>query len=117
VAEGLADVCIADPDGPEQNDGLAGVEPAQGREVADLGDGRLRGGVEVEAFQGGLLPELRFLQAPFEGFGRASGDLVPAEDLEEVEVSVFAFPAAWDEPATTGASVYVVPDDRRGVNE
>src|SRR4051812_41962690 len=61
-----------DNDRSEQNDGLAGVEPAQGREVADLGGGQLRGGVEVEALQGGLLLELRSAQAPFESDGLAA---------------------------------------------
>jgi hypothetical protein len=90
MAEGLGDMCLSDPDGSEQNDGLAGVEPAQGCEVADLGGGQLRGGGEVEALQGGLLLELRPAQAPFERDGPAAGDLVLAEDLEEVEVPELA---------------------------
>ncbi|MDQ0710613.1 hypothetical protein QFZ55_000065 [Streptomyces luteogriseus] len=90
VAEGLGDVCLSDTDRAEKDDGLAGVEPAQGGQVADLGGGQLREGVEVEPFQGGLLLELRFAQAAFEGDGLAAGDLVLAEDLEEVEVSEFA---------------------------
>lgn len=81
VAEGLPDVCLPDTDGPEQDDGLAGAEPAQGRYVTDLGGGQLRRGVEVEAFQGGLGLDLRFAQAPFEGDGLAAGDLALAEDL------------------------------------
>lgn len=91
VAEGLGDVCLPDANGAEQNYGSAGVEPAQGSEVADLGGGRLRGGVEVEALQGGWLLELGFAQAVFERGGLAAGDLVVSEDLEEVEVSEFAF--------------------------
>ena len=39
VAEGLGDVRLADPDGAVQDDRLAGVEQAQGGEVADLGRG------------------------------------------------------------------------------
>jgi hypothetical protein len=41
--------------------------------------------------KGGLLLELRSAQVWFKGDGLAAGDLVLAEDLEEVEVSEFAF--------------------------
>ena len=41
VGEGLGDVALADPDGPVEDDGLAGLQPAQGGEVADLGGGQL----------------------------------------------------------------------------
>lgn len=53
---------------------MTGVEPAQDREVTDLGGGKLRGGVEVEALQGGLLLGLRSAQAPFEGDGLHTDD-------------------------------------------
>lgn len=36
VAEGLGDVSLAGADRAEENDRLAGVEPAQGSQVADL---------------------------------------------------------------------------------
>lgn len=39
MPEGLGDVCLSDPDRTEQNYGLAGMEPAQGGQVADLGCG------------------------------------------------------------------------------
>lgn len=81
VTEGPGDVCPSDADRAEQGDGLTGVEPARGGQVAELGGGLFRGGVEVEPFQGGLLLELRFAQAAFEGDGLATGDLVLAEDL------------------------------------
>ncbi|GGY40811.1 hypothetical protein GCM10010384_54670 [Streptomyces djakartensis] len=44
VAEGLGDVGLADADGAEEDDRFAGVEPAQGSQVADLGGGQFRGG-------------------------------------------------------------------------
>jgi hypothetical protein len=86
----LGDVCLADPDGAEQNYGLSGVEPAQGGQVADLGCGEFRGGGEVELLQGDLLLELRPEQAALERDGVPSGDLVLAERLEEFQVSEFA---------------------------
>ena len=41
VAEGLGDVAFPDADGAVEDHGLAGVQPAQGGEVADLGGGQL----------------------------------------------------------------------------
>jgi hypothetical protein len=61
VAEGLGDVGLADADGAEEDDRLAGMQPAQGAQVADLGGGQFRGGGEVELLQGDLLLELRYL--------------------------------------------------------
>jgi hypothetical protein len=81
VAERLGDVGLPNTDRAEQNYGLTGVEPAQGRQVADLGGGQLRAGVEVEALQGGLLLELGLAQAAFESDGLTSGDLVLAKYL------------------------------------
>ena len=43
VAEGLGDVAFADADGAVEDHGLAGVQPAQCGQVADLGGGELRG--------------------------------------------------------------------------
>ena len=48
---------LPDADRAVQDHGLAGVQPAQGGQVADLGGGQFRGGGEVEAFQGDLLLE------------------------------------------------------------
>ena len=53
VAEGLGDVGFADPDGAVEDDRLAGLQPAQRGEVADLRGGQFRGGGEVELLQGG----------------------------------------------------------------
>ena len=54
VAEGLGDMGLADPDRAVEDDRFPGVQPAQRGQVADLRGGQLRGGGEVEAFQGGL---------------------------------------------------------------
>ena len=53
VAQGLGDVGLADPDRAVEDHRLAGVQPAQGGEVADLRGGQFRAGGEVEPFQGG----------------------------------------------------------------
>ena len=42
VAQGLGDVAFADADRAVEDHGLAGVQPAQGGQVADLGGGQLR---------------------------------------------------------------------------
>ncbi|KIF04678.1 hypothetical protein PL81_17320 [Streptomyces sp. RSD-27] len=78
------------PDRTEQNYGLAGVQPAQGGKVADLGRGELGGGGEVELLQSDLLLEPCSLQSPLEGDSLAAGDLVLAEEPEEVQMSEFA---------------------------
>ena len=64
-------------------------EPAQGGEVADLGGGQFRGGGEVESFQGGLGLEAGAADPAGQGHGLAAGDLVLAQDLEEVQVAEF----------------------------
>jgi len=87
VAQGLGDVAFADSDGPVQDDGLGGVQPPQGGQVPDLGGGDLRGGGEVEAFQGGLLLEPGPAEPAGDGHGAAAGDLVFAQDLQEVDVA------------------------------
>jgi hypothetical protein len=74
------------------------VQPAQGGQVADLGRGQLRGRHEVEPLQGDLLLELRALEPPLEGDGLAAGDLVLAEDLQEVEVTELSFCAVAPTP-------------------
>ncbi len=47
VAEGLGDVAFPDADRSVENHGLAGVQPAQCGQVADLGGGEFGAGVEV----------------------------------------------------------------------
>ena len=89
VGEGLGDVALADADRAVEDDRLAGGEPAQGGEVADLGGGQLRGGGEVEALEGGLGLEPGAADPPGQGHGLAAGDLVLAQDLEEVQVAEF----------------------------
>ena len=64
-------------------------QPAEGGEVADLGGGQLRGGGEVEPLEGGLGLEAGPADPPGQGHGLAAGDLVLAEDLEEVQVAEF----------------------------
>ena len=86
VGQGLGDVALADADGPVEDDRFPGLQPAQGGEVADLGGGQLRRGAEVEALQGGLAFEPGGPDPAVQGRGLAAGDLVLAEDLEEVEV-------------------------------
>src|ERR1017187_366211 len=87
VGEGLGDVALADPDGPVEDDGLPGGQPAEGGEVADLGGGQLRGGAEVEALEGGGGLEPCAADPPVQGHAVAAGDLVLAQDLEEVQVA------------------------------
>jgi len=70
------------------------VQPAQRGQVADLGGGQLRVGREVEPFEGDLLVEPGSAQPPGEGGLVAAGDLVAAEDLEELQVPELAA-AAW----------------------
>ena len=64
-------------------------QPAQGGEVADLGGGQLRGGGEVESLEGGLGLEPGAADPAGQGHGLAAGDLVLAQDLEEVQVAEF----------------------------
>ena len=90
MGEGLGDVALADADGAVEDDGLPGLQPAEGGEVADLRGGHLRRRREVEAFQGGLALEPGAADAALEGHGLAAGDLVLAEDLEEVQVAELA---------------------------
>ena len=73
-----------------QDDRLAGVQPAQRGEVADLRGGQFRAGAEVEAFQGGGFVDVGAAQASGHGHGVTAGDFVLAEDLQEVEVAEFA---------------------------
>jgi hypothetical protein len=89
VAEGLGDVGLADPDGPVEDHALAGGEPAQRGQIADLRGGQLRGGGEVEPLEGGLGLELGAAQPAGDGLGLAPGDLVVAEDLQELDVAEF----------------------------
>ena len=89
VAEGLGDVALADTDRPVEDHRLAGGQPAQRGEVADLRGGEFRAGGEVEAFQGGLGLELGAADAAGDGLGVAAGDLVVAEHLQELDVAEF----------------------------
>ena len=89
VGEGLGDVALADADGAVEDDGLPGLQPAEGGEVADLGGGQLRGGGEVESLEGGLGLEPGAADPAGQGHGLAAGDLVLAQDLEEVQVAEF----------------------------
>ncbi|GHG05189.1 hypothetical protein GCM10017667_39950 [Streptomyces filamentosus] len=97
VTEGVGDVGLADAEGAEEDDRLAGMEPAQGAQVTDLGGRQFRGGGEAELLQGDLMLELGSLQMVLEGGGLAAGDLVLADGLEEVEVAEFAA-VGLDEP-------------------
>jgi hypothetical protein len=87
VPQGLRDVAFPDADGAVEDHGLPGVQPAQRGEVADLGGGQLRGRGEVEALKGGLFLEAGLAQPAGHGHGLAAGDLVLAEDLEELDVA------------------------------
>ena len=77
------------PTGPVEDDRLARLQPAEGGEVADLGGGQLRGGGEVEPLEGGLGLEPGAADPAGQGHGLAAGDLVLAEDLQEVQVAEF----------------------------
>ena len=90
VGQGLGDVALADADRAVEDDRLAGGQPAQRGEVADLGGGQLRRGGEVEPFEGGLGLEPGPADPPGQGHGLAAADLVLAQDLEEVQVAEFA---------------------------
>jgi len=89
VPQGLGDMGLAYADGPVQNHGLPGVQPAQRGQVADLRGGQLGGGGQVKAFQGGLF----FEPGPAQPLGQRDGlpavDLVLAQHLEEVQVTQF----------------------------
>lgn len=52
--------------------------------------GQFRAGVQVELFQGGLLVEVSAARPAVHGQGLPAGDLVLAEDLQEVQVYEFA---------------------------
>jgi DDE superfamily endonuclease len=54
VPERLCHMGFPDTDGAVQENGFSAVEPAEGGEVTDLRRGEFGGGMEVEAFQGGL---------------------------------------------------------------
>ena len=64
-------------------------QPAQGGEVADLGGGEFRGSAEVESFEGRLVLEPGGADPAGQGHGLAAGDLVLAQDLQEVQVAEF----------------------------
>jgi hypothetical protein len=51
--------------------------------------GSFRGGAEVGSFEGGLGFEAGAADPPLQGHGLAAGDLVLAQDLEEVQVAEF----------------------------
>ncbi len=116
VTQSLGDVALAYSDGAVEDDGLAGVEPAQGGEVADLGGGQLRAGGEVEAFEGDLLVEPGLAEPSGDGGGLAAGDLVFAQDLEELDVAEFAG-AGLGEPGLEGVQHPGQPQDAQGLVE
>src|SRR5579875_3492496 len=89
VPQGLGDVAFAHADGAVEDHGLAGVQPAQGGQVADGGGGQFGGGGEVEAFQGGLLFEPSAADALGQRHAVAAGDLVLTQHLEELQVAQF----------------------------
>ena len=89
VAEGLGDMAFPHADRAVQDHGLAGVQPAEGGEVADLGSGELGRCGEIEAFEGDLLIEPGGAEPAVDGHAGAAGDLVFAQDLEEVDVAEF----------------------------
>ena len=76
VGQGLGDVGFADPDRAVQDDRLAGVQPAQCGQVADLRGGQLGAGGQVEALEGGLLLEPGPSQPLGQRDGLAAGDVV-----------------------------------------
>ena len=78
-----------DNDGPVEDDRFASGQPAQRGEVADLRGGQFRGGIEVEAFQGCRGLEAGPPDPALQGHGLAAGDLVLAQDLQEVPVPEF----------------------------
>ena len=89
MGEGLGDVALADADRAVEDDGLPGGQPAQGGKVADLGGGQFWCGGEVESLQGGFGLEPGPAEPAGQGHGGPAGDLVLAEDLQEVQVAEF----------------------------
>jgi len=77
------------------------VQPAQCGQVADLRGGQFRGGGRVEAFQGGLLLEPGAAQPLGQGYRLAAGDLVLAQDLQELQVPQVAG-VSLDQPGIKG---------------
>jgi len=87
MSESLGDVGLSHPDGAVQDDGLAGVEEAQGGQVTDVGSRDLRvvGEVVVLDGVGGLEPGSA--DPADDPGGVAAGQLVFAEGLEELDVA------------------------------
>jgi hypothetical protein len=92
VPQRLRDVGLADADRAVEDHALAGVQPAQRGEVADLRGGQFGAGVEVELLQGGLGVEVRAAQPAAHRGQLAAADLVVAEGLQELQMP--EFPAA-----------------------
>ncbi|PXY16719.1 hypothetical protein BA062_38665 [Prauserella flavalba] len=90
VPQRLGDVGLADPDRAVEDHRLASGQPAQRAEVADLRGRDLRVDGEVELLDGDDLLEVGGLDPPGDGLGVATGDLVVAEDLQELDVAEFA---------------------------
>jgi len=97
VAECLGEMGLADADGPVEDDCFVRCDETERGEVADVGGGDLRVEREVEVLDGGLLFEAGLADPADQGGGVSAGDLVFAEDLEELKVAV-------DRPGLVGGS-------------
>ena len=89
VAEGLGDVGFADADRAVEDDGFPGVQPAQGGQVADLGGGQLGAAAKSKPSRVACSSNRARREPAGQGHARAAGDLVLAEDLQEVQVAEF----------------------------
>ena len=78
------------PDRAVEDHRLPGLDEPAGGQVADLGDGELGVEGEVEVLQGGRLFEAGATDAAAQRASLAAGDLVLAEDLEELQVAQLA---------------------------
>lgn len=90
VPEGLGDMRLSDADGPVQDHRLAGLDKAQARKVTDPGRRELLVVGEVEVLDRDGLLEAGRAHPALDRRCLPAGDLVLAEDLEELEMAEVA---------------------------
>src|ERR1700737_841559 len=86
MSDGLGEVGLADPDRADQQQRLAPLDEAAGREVSDLRRRDLGVECEVEVRKGALLLEPRALDPSGEGLVRPALELGLEDQLQELQV-------------------------------